>query len=167
MGYSISEPDPASTAIPKGAAAVGQLCEVDEAMQVFVLYMRRWTVDTSRRQGVWNDATERFGAAKARQVIAALDIYLTIVATHATRPIQCHGTACTCLGEDEATLLEIVCNAGRQNGPLLRMLVCKLIAAGGFAETVGAAAQLFEALCHPSLGPATVGGTIRDDKTLH
>lgn len=162
MAYGISEPNPASTSVPKGAASVGQLAELDERMQVFVLYMRRWTAHISYRSGVWNDATERFGEAKAHRVIGALDIYLTTVANHAMRPIQRHGCNCPCLGEDEAVLAEIVAGAGRQDGPLLRMLARALVNANGFTEVISAAVQMHEILCEPSLKVASVSGT-----TLH
>lgn len=167
MTYPISESDPASATPPKGAATVGKLTELDEAMQVFVLYMRRWTSGAENRDGVWTDAVERFGTVGAWKVIAALDFYLLAVSTHAVRPIQCHGKTCNCLGEDEATLMEIVRNAGCQNGPLLRMLGCRLLTPTGFTETIAAAAQLFEMLCEPGFGRSSGGASARRSNTLH
>lgn len=162
MIYPITEPDPSDQTPPKGAASVGHLSEIDDRMQVFVLYMRRWTSHVSERAGVWKDATDRFGEAKAHRVIGALDIFLQTVANHAVRPIQRHGKLCDCLGEDEATLAEIVAGAGRQDGPLLRMLSRSLVTPEGFTETVSAAVQLHEILCEPSLRLASISGT-----TLH
>lgn len=159
MVHQILEPDPAATSVPTGAAAIGNLAELDKRLQIFVLYMRRWTAHISERAGVWHDATERFGEAKSHRVIGALDIFLQTVANHAARPIQRHGKCCHCLGEDEATLAEIVAGAGRQDGPLLRLLARPLVTPTGFTEVVSAAVQLHEMLCEPSLKLASVSET--------
>ena len=158
MAHHIIEPNPHDAVVPAGAASVGKLIELDEAMQVIVLYMRRWTTSIDQRDCVWKDATDRFGQAKAHRVIGALDIFLQTVANHAKRPIQRHGRRCNCLGEDEAVLAEIVSGAGRQAGPLLRVLCHSLIVPAGFTETISAAVQLYEILSEPSMKPFSTSG---------
>jgi len=164
MPHQITEPNPNVPTAPKGSASIGHLAELDEQLQVFILYMRRWASHHPERQArVWNDATERFGPAKAHRVIGALDVFLRTIANHAVRPIQHHGLTCDCLGEDEATLAEIIAGVGRQDGPLLRILARPLITPQGFTETISAALQLYEILSEP----ATSHVMPRPESTVH
>lgn len=135
----------AGNSLPEGARSVGELAELDEPMQVFVLYLRRWIGSLEGRERVWHDARSRFGP-RAKDVVANLDAFLVTVAGHVSRPLQRHGERCPCVGADEARMVAILQAAGRRDATLLRLLVPQFIEGQGFKPVVSAALALNDEL---------------------
>jgi len=81
--------------------------------QLFITFLRRWLDGPCGQAEIWNALAVSLDRVRAVDVLRAFEQLLRQVAIAARRKLERHGSACPCLGEDEALLAGMVRAAGR------------------------------------------------------
>ena len=126
----------------RGAAAVGQICDLQPLEGSAVLYLRLWCDGPAAQEQVWNDFAGRLGPAAGREAIGALEDLCSLCARHGRRALMRHQPTCECLGADEACFANLVAHAveGEREDALL---IATLLVRPDVSPLLASAAQTF------------------------
>lgn len=128
------------TALPAGKRI--WLADAHPDERLFILWMRRWLDGPCGQAEIWNGMAASLGRARAAHVLRAFEQLLREVATSARRKLNRHGTACPCLGEDEAMLASMVRAAGRGDTETSYAIAAEIMHEAKLSDVVQAATGL-------------------------
>jgi len=129
-----------------GASVVGRLTDIAPWEAELIMSMRFWMDSPEGQAEVWNGFARFFGATEGRAEMRSFESLLSILCTHARRPLVRHGLGCNWIGSDEAILQTLVREAAR--GDLAEAaMIASLIVPARHAEPVALmAAQVGQAM---------------------
>lgn len=132
-------------AVPRGAAPVGQLSELDAFECAAVLYLRLWCDGIAAQEQVSADFARVLGCPRGRNAARSLGHLCQLCARYGRRPMIHHQVGCACLGGDESCFAQLVAAAAdgqRDDAMMMAALIVRADVASSlvaFAESYGLA----------------------------
>ncbi len=127
----------------RGASAVGRLADLPPEEALAVRLLRLWNDGPEAQAEAWSDLSARLGPVRARRCLANFEALADCLWRHGRRPLMRHGTACACVGADEAVFahfLALSADGAREDAMLLAALLVRADMApmaASLGETVG------------------------------
>lgn len=133
--------------LPRGAASVGRLADLDPIEAGAVLYLRLCWDNPDALAAVARDFTPLLGSSAGTLAARGFVQLAALCQSHARRPLCPHALTCSCLGGDEACFARLVSSAGegaREDALMMAMLLVRADLApmvAGLAQDAGLALQ--------------------------